>query len=39
MVALRVEQRRAVELFHQIGFRNHGLDAVAPGLRPTDGTV
>ena len=34
MIALRVEQRRTVELFHQIDFRNHGLDAVAPGLRP-----
>ena len=39
MVALRIEQQRAVELFHQIGFRNYGLDAVAPSWRPTDRTV
>lgn len=39
MVAFKVDQRRCVDLFHQIGLENQGLDEGAPGLRPADGTV
>ena len=39
MVAFKVDQRRCVDLFHQIGLENQGLDECAPGLRPADGTV
>ena len=39
MVAFKVDQRCSVDLFHQIGQENHGLDEGAPGLRPADGTV
>ena len=39
MVAFKVDQRRCVDLFHQIGLENQGLDEGAPGLRPAEGTV
>ena len=39
MVAFKVDQRRSVDLFHQIGLENQGQDEGAPGLRPADGTV
>ena len=39
MVAFKVDQRRCVDLFHQIGLENQGLDEGALGLRPADGTV
>ena len=39
MVAFKVDQRRCVGLFHQIGLENQGLGEGAPGLRPADGTV
>ena len=39
MVAFKVDQRCCVDLFHQIGLENQGLDEGAPGLRPADGTV
>jgi catechol 2,3-dioxygenase-like lactoylglutathione lyase family enzyme len=39
MVAFKVDRRRCVDLFHQIGLENQGLDEGAPGLRPADGTV
>ena len=39
MEAFKVAQRRSIDLFHQIGLENHGLDEGAPGLRPADGTV
>ena len=39
MVAFKVDQRRCVDLFHQIGLENQGLDEGAPGLRPAGGTV
>ena len=39
MVAFKVDQRRSVDLFHQIGLENQGQDEGAPGPRPADGTV
>ena len=39
MVAFKVDQRRCVDLFHQIGLENQGLDEGAPGLRPAEGPV
>lgn len=39
MVAFKVDQRRCVDLFHQIGLENQGLNEGSPGLRPADGTV
>ena len=39
MVAFKVDQRRSVDLFHQIGLENQGQDEGALGPRPADGTV